>query len=173
MRSKLLMIVFLVMLVIAGCGGPKEDLTIFVMGPQGVPAEVGDKLEASLVAKLGPTPTIGLNTSPMFSMEKMIVEIAAGENGIIVLGEEQWKALGNQGGYVSLDDVVNPDEHKDGVLTITEEGKSETHVYGIHLVDTKWMKELELNGKGLFAFIPANAKNMELSKQVMKVIAEK
>ncbi|MNI07623.1 hypothetical protein D3C73_606330 [compost metagenome] len=173
MRNKFGYVLCLLLVFIVGCGGPKADISIFMMGPQGIPSEVGDKLKTALETKLGPTPTIALNTSPMFSMEKMIVEIAAGENGIIVLPEDQFRSLAKQGGYISLDDVANPDDFKDGIVEVTDEGKTETHLYGIHLETTKWMKDNGLNGKGLYAFIPANAKNQELAKQVLKSIAEK
>lgn len=173
MKARVAVIALFVLLIIAGCGGPKADVPIFMMGPQGVPSEAGDKLKTALEAKLGPSPTIAFNTSPIFSMEKMVVEIAAGENGIIIIPEEQFKVLGQQGGYVPLDDVAKPEDYPDGVLEVTEDGKTVKRLFGIHLESTKWMKELSLNGKGLYAFIPANAKNQDLSKQVLKVIAEK
>ena len=90
---------------LTGCGGPKPDVSIFIMGSNGFPSEAGDKLEASLKSKVGEVPTVKINTSPIFSMEKMIVELAAGGNGIFILAEEQFKSLSNQAGFVSLDDI--------------------------------------------------------------------
>ncbi|MCZ8516381.1 hypothetical protein O9H85_29115 [Paenibacillus filicis] len=174
MRGKLLLGLLLIVM-LAGCGGPKADVTIFMMGPQGVPNEVGDKLQQALQTKLGTAPTIQVVTTPMFSMEKMVVEIAAGENGILILPMDQFKTLGNQGGYIALDDVTRADDYPDGVLELKEEGKPSQgkHLYGIPLEKTKWFTDLKLNGKDLVAFIPANAPDKEKSKQVMKRIAEK
>lgn len=175
MRAKLLLILLL-MTVLAGCGGgPKADVSIFMMGSQGIPSEVTDKLQQSLQTKLGAAPTVQITTTPIFSMEKMVVEIAAGENGILVLPTEQFKAMSAQGGYVPLDDVAKPEDFPEGVLEIKEEGKPSTgkHLYGIPMDKTKWFQELKLNGKDLMAFIPANAPDQNKAKQVMKQIAQK
>ncbi|UQZ85984.1 Putative lipoprotein YteS precursor [Paenibacillus konkukensis] len=177
MRGKF-MLIMLLLLVLAGCGGgPKSDVPIFMMGANGIPTEVGDKLQTALQAKLGQAPTVNVQTVPIFSMEKLIVEIAAGDNGIIVVPMEQFKAIGQQGGYVSLDDAAKGEDYPEGVLDLPvdgkESGKTEKHLYGIPLEKTKWFTEQKLNGKDLVAFVPANAKNQDKVMQVIKVIAEK
>ena len=79
----------------------------------------------------------------------MIVELAAGGNGILILGEDQFKALSQQAGFVSLDETINPEDYPDGVIEIEEEGKpAEKHLYGIPLAGNKWMKEQGFEGKG-------------------------
>lgn len=175
MKVKSLLVVMLgLMLLLSGCGGPKQDVSIFVMGPNGFPSDAGAKLETALKSKVGEIPTIKLNTSPIFSLEKMIVELAAGGNGIFILGEEQFKSLSSQGGFVSLDDTIKPEDYPDGVITMTEEGQpSEKHLYGIPLSGNKWMKEQGLEGKGLIAFIPQNAPKLNEAKQVLQIIAQK
>ncbi|MBP1962429.1 hypothetical protein [Paenibacillus aceris] len=176
MKLKLLlvMLVSALMVMLAGCGGPKPDVSIFVMGQNGFPSDAGEKLEASLKSKIGEVPTVKLNTSPIFSMEKMIVELAAGGNGIFILADEQFKSLSNQAGFVSLDETIKPEDYPDGVIEITEEGKpAQKHLYGIPLAGNKWMKEQGFEGKGLVAFIPVNAPKLEEAKQVLKVIAQK
>lgn len=72
MKLKLLMVMLVsaLMVMLAGCGGPKPDVSIFVMGQNGFPSDAGEKLEASLKSKIGEVPTVKLNTSPIFSMEK-------------------------------------------------------------------------------------------------------
>ncbi|MFD0697378.1 hypothetical protein ACFQZT_25210 [Paenibacillus sp. GCM10027628] len=170
----LLMTMIALMVMLVGCGGLKPDVSIFVMGPNGFPSEMGAKLEAALKSKVGETPTVKLVTSPIFSMEKMIVELAAGENGIFVLPEEQFNALTKQAGFVSLDDAIKPEDYPNGVIAIGEEGKpAEKHLYGIPLADNKWMKAQGFDGKGLVAFIPQNAEKINEAKQVLKIIAEK
>jgi ABC-type glycerol-3-phosphate transport system substrate-binding protein len=173
MKIRAALLVVLMVSLLAGCGGPKADVPIFMMASQGIPSDIADKLQSSLEAKVGPTPTLVLNSSPIFSLEKMIVEIAAGDNGIIILPNEQFQSIGKQGGYVPLDDLVKAEDYPAGVLEVTNEGKTEKHLYGIPLEDTKWMKDLGLNGKDLVAFIPQNAKKKEEAKQVLKRIAEK
>jgi ABC-type glycerol-3-phosphate transport system substrate-binding protein len=167
-------IMLMLMFMLAGCGGPKPDVTIFAMGPSGFPAEIGSKLEASLKAKLGEAPTVKIVTTPIFSLEKMVVEIAGAGNGILILPEEQFKALADQAGFVALDDVIKPEDYPEGVLEMPEKDKpGEKHLYGIPLAGNKWMKELGFDGKGLVAFVPQNAKKIEEAKNVLKVIAEK
>lgn len=164
----------LLMLVLAGCGGgPKADVTIFMMGSNGIPSEAGDKLQASLQSEIGESPSVKVLTAPLFSMEKMIVEIAAGGNGILVIPENHFKTMGEQGGYVPLDDVAKAEDFPEGVLEVTEDGKKETRLYGIPMERTKWFTEFEFNGKDVYAFIPANAPDKEKAKQVMKFIAVK
>jgi ABC-type glycerol-3-phosphate transport system substrate-binding protein len=175
-KGKLLLVSLLmtVMLALAGCGGgPKPDVAIFMMSSKGIPNEVGDKLQQWLHGKLGETPTVRVLTTPMFSMEKLIVEIAAGDNGVIVVPTEQFKAIGQQGGYVVLDDLAKAEDFPGGVLEIDENGTKLKHLYGIPLEETKWFKETNLNGKDLIAFIPVNAPNKEKAIQVMKLIAQK
>lgn len=174
MRGKWLLIFMLLMLALAGCGNePKADVPIFMMGQNGIPNEVGDKLQAALQAKVGQTPTVSVLTVPVFSMEKLIVEIAAGDNGIIIVPAEQFNVIGKQGGYVSLDNIAKPEDFPAGVLELPVDGKTEKHLYGIPLEQTKWFTELKLNGKDLVAFVPANAKNQDKVMQVIKVIAQK
>jgi ABC-type glycerol-3-phosphate transport system substrate-binding protein len=173
LKLKLALWIMILMVLLAGCGGPKADVTIFMMGPQGFPSEAAQKLESSLVTKVGAVPTIVINSSPLFSIEKMIIEVAAGENGILIIPEDQFRNLGKQGGYVSLDDIIKPEDYPTGIMEITDQGKTEKHLYGIPLEDTKWMKEQNMNGKGLFAFIPQNAKKQAEAKKVLKIIAEK
>jgi hypothetical protein len=161
----------------AGCGGgPKADVPIFMMAANGVPNEAADKLQADLRAKVGEAPTVSIVTTPIFSMEKLIVEIAAGDNGILIVPTEQFKTIGQQGGYVSLDSVAKAEDFPEGVLELPvdgKEGKKEKHLYGIPLEKTKWFTEAKLNGKDLVAFVPANAKNQDKVMQVLKTIAQK
>ncbi|MCP1311162.1 hypothetical protein [Paenibacillus tyrfis] len=163
----------LLIFVLAGCGGPKADVTVFLMGKSGVPTEIGEKLQASLQSKIGQTPTVQIVTSPLFSLEKMMVEIAAGGHGVLIIPAEQFKGMAQQGGYVSLDDVAKPEDFAEGVIEIPVGGKKEKHLYGIPMEKSLWFKELQLNGKDLFAFIPENAPDPEKAKQVLKIIAQK
>jgi len=178
-----MLVLMLLALALAGCGGgPKADVPIFMTGPNGIPAEAGAKLQTALQTKVGAAPTVSIVTSPIFSMEKLIVEIAGAENGIIILPAEHFKALGQQGGYVSLDSAAKMEDFPGGVLELPVESKDgtkeatpkkEKHLYGIPLEETKWFTELNLNGKDLVAFVPANAKNQDKVMQVMKIIAQK
>ncbi|GAB7056970.1 MULTISPECIES: hypothetical protein [unclassified Paenibacillus] len=173
-RNGLLCLLLMMFVLAAGCGGgSKADVSIFMIGSNGIPNEAGEKLQASLQSEIGESPSVQVLAAPIFSMEKLIVEIAAGQNGILMIPENHFKAMGEQGGYVPLDDVAKAEDFPEGVLEVTEDGKKQKHLYGIPMDQTKWFTELEFDGKNLFAFIPANAPDKEKAKQVMKIIAEK
>ncbi|MCD1262017.1 hypothetical protein B5M42_024865 [Paenibacillus athensensis] len=173
---KLALLALLLIGCLGGCGKPDPDVAVFVMaGPQGgLPLDISDKLQAALAAKVGEKPTVEVVVSPIFSMEKMIVEIASKHNGILIVPDEQFKILSKQAGFVSLDDVADPAAYPDQVLASQEPGKTdEKHLYGIAMADSKWFKEQGVDGTGLVAFVPENAPSIEMAKQVIARIAEK
>jgi ABC-type glycerol-3-phosphate transport system substrate-binding protein len=172
--SSVVLLMAIMALILAGCGGPKADVPVFMMAANGVPSDVGSKLEQSLKEKVGEAPSVQVITTPIFSMEKLIVEIAAGDNGIIIIPKDNFLMMVKQGGALSLDDVLKSDQYPEGVQEYTpENGQPEKHLYGISVENVKWFTDLKLNGKDLYAFVPANAKQKEKSFQVMKVIAQK
>jgi ABC-type glycerol-3-phosphate transport system substrate-binding protein len=165
-------------LALAGCGGPKPDVAIFMMGKNGTPAEFSQKLEQSLKKKLGETPTISLNSSPIFSQEKLIVELAAGDNGIMIVTSDTFQIFAQQGGVVNLDDVLNPADYPSGVVEVATDsskpnGPKEKHLYGIPISKTSWMQDQGYQGEELFAFVHPRAPHLEQAKQVLKAIAAK
>jgi ABC-type glycerol-3-phosphate transport system substrate-binding protein len=172
-----MLILILCSIALSGCGGPTSDVPIFMMGENGTPSEITQKLEESLKMKLGESPTINLNSSPIFSQEKMIVELAAGGNGIMILSEVQFQEIARQGGVVNLDSLFDPKVYPTGIAeTLVDnnnpEGVKEKHLYGIPISQTSWMKDIGYNGKEMIAFIHPRAPNLEAAKQVLKVIAE-
>jgi ABC-type glycerol-3-phosphate transport system substrate-binding protein len=175
---KLLFTLVLCSIGLSACGGPKADVPIFIMGESGIPTEFSQKLEESLRQHVGETPTISLNSSPIFSQEKMIVELAAGGNGIMILPEQQFQGIAQQGGGIVLDSLFDPKDYPKGVVeTLVDsekpDGPKEKHLYGIPVSQTRLMKELGYTGKELIAFVHPRAPDLELAKQVLKVIAAK
>ncbi len=142
-----------------------------------MPGGAAEKLEAALVSKVGEAPTVAVAVSPMFSLEKMIIEVAAAGNGILILPGDQFRGLGKQGGYVPLDELAKAEDFPDGVLELpvdgNPDGKLEKHLFGISVEKTTWFADLGLSGQDLYAFIPQNAPDIEKAKQVMKHIAQK
>jgi ABC-type glycerol-3-phosphate transport system substrate-binding protein len=173
-----LTLIALFSLVLIGCGGPKPDVAIFMMGKNGTPSDFSQKLEQSLKKKLGETPTISLNASPMFSQEKLIVELAAGDNGIMIVTSDTFQMIAQQGGVVNLDDVLNPVDYPSGVVEVPTDtskptGSKEKHLYGIPISKTSWMQDQGYQGEELFAFIHPRAPHPEQAKQVLKAIASR
>ncbi|WP_281885236.1 hypothetical protein [Paenibacillus sp. YYML68] len=177
MRTGKLLIAVMLLVLLAACGGGQQaEVPIFMMTKSGTASETVKKLETALVEKLGESPTVSLGSTPVFSLEKLMVEVAAGGNGILIVPGEQFHSFAKQGGFVSLDDIANPEDFPDGYIEQPvdgQPGKMEKHLYGIHLEKTKWFLDLGYNGKDLYAFIPQNSNDIEKAKQVMKVIAQK
>jgi len=166
-RALLAGLLLLFAFAVAGCGGgPKADVPIFIMFPENVAfMDKSEELQASLQQKLGERPTVSVYISPIFNMEKLIVELAAGDNGVFILPKKQFDLFLQEGGFVSLDDVMNKDDFPEGVFN--------GQLYGVPVHDAKWLKEAGYRGGEMIAFIPARAKKQEEAKQVIKAIAEK
>ncbi|MDF2662189.1 MAG: hypothetical protein K0Q94_4980, partial [Paenibacillus sp.] len=88
------------------CGGPKADISVFMMFPQNSPFNKQDELKNALQAKLGETPTVTFSVSPIFEPQKMIVELAAGDHGIFVLPKDQFDAFKQEDGMIDLGDTL-------------------------------------------------------------------
>ncbi|MFF2156822.1 hypothetical protein ACFVVQ_16155 [Paenibacillus chitinolyticus] len=182
--AAVLLLLFTVL--VSGCGKaqPKADVSIFMMARDGIPVDAAFKLENSLKALVGDKPSIYLNTSPLFSNEKMIVEMGYGNHGILIIPEEQFKVYAAEGAFLPLDEHFKQEDYPEGVLEATiepagkkknppEAPKKETHLYGIPLQYSKWMKDNGVEGKGLVAFMAVNSRNPEQSFEVLKKIAAK
>lgn len=168
MRKKkwsLAIVIVLIVSVLAGCGGPKSDVPVFVMFPENAPFNKSDEMEASLKDKVGETPTVSLFVSPMFSLDKLVVELAAGDNGLFIVPKQQFDIFASQEGYISLDDTFKKEDYPVGVYNGT--------LYGVPVTNTKWLKDLGYKGSEVIAYIPFRAKDKEKSKQVLKAIMEK
>lgn len=186
-RLSLLLLTTLVLIpvLMAGCGGkPKQDVVVFMMGSSGFPAEIVTKIENSLKDKVGEEVSLSINASPMYSSQKLVVEVAAGGNGLLILPEKEFRNFAGQNALISLDDLARTDDFPVGIeeAVIEQENKKEEpkpeprkekHLYAIPLDSTKWFRENELSGLNLYAMIPVNAPDIEKAKVVMRKIAEK
>ncbi|MEF3302762.1 hypothetical protein [Paenibacillus sp. GYB003] len=153
--------------VTTACGGPKADVPIFMMFPQNSPFNKQDELKKALQAQVGETPTVDISISPIFELQKMVVELAAGEWSIYVLPKEQFEGFKQQGGFVELDDVLKKEDFPDGV--------SDGHLVGIPLKDSKLLKDAGYKGGEVYAFITQRVKETkrDTAKQVLKKLAER
>lgn len=164
-KISLALVLMIVVGLLAGCGGPKSDVPVFVMFPENSPFNKSEEMEASLKEKVGEQPTVEVFVSPMFNMDKLIVELAAGENGLFIVPKQQFDAFASQEGYISLDDTFKKADYPAGVYKDV--------LYGVPVTNTKWLKDLGYKGGEVMAFVPFRAKDKEKSKQVLKAIMEK
>lgn len=164
------------LLLLAGCGGPKAP-TIFIMTKNGLPSDASETLATSLQSKFGEK-KVEVSSSPIYNQEKLIVELAAGGNAVMLLDKDVFVSLLAEGGALSLDDVFDPKQFPEGVMEGTvlgdngEQDRKETHLYGIPASKAKLVQSAGLGGDGLMLFIPANAPDKEASKQIIKELVE-
>ncbi|WP_274363439.1 hypothetical protein [Paenibacillus thermotolerans] len=179
LRGKFIMMTLLALCMLAllsGCGGgPKADVSVFIITKAPLDMEKTDGMKAALQERMGEN-TVDVAVSPMFSIEKLIVELAAGGHGILIVDEEQFKAFANQGAFYSLEDTFDPAEYPEGVIDMTiKKGDTEQVVnglYGMPVDRTDWLQSGGYAGGRAYAFIPLNAPNPELAKQALKAIVE-
>lgn len=171
-------LVLLLAAVLAGCGGPKADVSIFLMTNGGTAQDTTSKLAQALQAKLGEKPTIAVSGSPIFSMEKLIVEVAAADHSIIIIPEEQFQMLVKQGGTTPLEGAFDASRYPGGVLEVPADpnkpdAKPEKHLYGVPVSDAKLLRDAGYKGKEtLYAFVHPRAPHMEQAIQALKAIVE-
>jgi hypothetical protein len=148
----------------AGCGGDKYDVSVFIMPQTGMSGDMADQLQASLQAKYGEATKVGLRTSPLYSMEKLTVEIISKEHVLLIVTERDFKNAVNQGGGIELDSKFDKNAYPAGVVN--------DKLYGIPVKDLAWMKLAKYNGGEMIAFIPANTPNIEQSFEMLQKIME-
>lgn len=175
--GKMLLIAAAALLVVlTGCGGgPKADISVFIITQQGLDMGKVEEMQSALQQQLREK-TVEVIVSPMFSMEKLIVETAAGGHGVFIVDEQPLKAFANQGAFTPLDDVFNPDDYPEGVVEMTvPEGETERIVNGLFAIpvdQTEWFKQGGYSGETAYAYVPVNAPDPELGKQVLKAMVE-
>ncbi|WNQ10236.1 hypothetical protein MJA45_21820 [Paenibacillus aurantius] len=167
-----------VLVVLAGCGGgPKKDVSIFILPSTGLPQNITEKMETDLQAKVGESPTVAVHSSPIYNDEKLLVEIAAGDHSLVILPKKNFEAFARQGSFVSLDDLFKPEDYPSGVVEAPvgdeKNPKMEKHLYGIPLGESKWLKDSGYKGEELYAFVHPRAPQMDKAKQVLQVLASK
>ncbi|MDB5055368.1 MAG: hypothetical protein JWM44_3418 [Bacilli bacterium] len=178
MKRCLICIIVVCLLTIVGCGGPKPDVSIFMMVNGGLQSGSYDKFQQALQTKVGEKPTVHVDVSPIFFQQKLIVELAVREYAIMILPKDSFQMVTLQGGAVSLDDTLKASEYPLGVVEAPKDytkpdGPKEKHLYGIPISQTHWLKDMNYLGDELYAFVMINASNADQAKQVLKVLAEK
>ncbi|WP_199615608.1 hypothetical protein [Paenibacillus alkalitolerans] len=163
------------LLPLTGCGEPEADVSIFVMTQPAPDMEAVEKMEAELEKQLGDK-AVDLIVSPLFSIEKLIVETAVATHGVFILNEKPVKDFATQGAFLPLDDTFSPEDYPEGVIDMTiTEGETEKTVTGLYVIpvdQTDWFRLGGYNGETAYAYVPVNAPNPELAKKALKAIVD-
>lgn len=169
------MVVMLIMIAVwtAGCGGPKADVKMFLIVHNGMDQGKLVELNDKLAAVAGDAASIEFNASPVFSQEKLIVELAAGENSIVIVPKQEFDDLTKLNGFMNLDEIASPEHFPQGVVENTE--IHEKHLYAIPLNEVEWFAQGKYVNEEVYAFIPVNLKEERIAKakQVLgKIVSE-
>ncbi|MBW7454644.1 hypothetical protein ACFOLF_27455 [Paenibacillus sepulcri] len=159
---------------LSGCGS-NADLTVFIMPKEYLPDGVAAKVEEQLKAKFGEEKTIEVNASPMYNDQKLIVEIAAGGNGILILPKDTLMSMITQGPAIQLDKWFDASAYPEGVLeSDLGDSKNPKLVKGLFAipVEKTIFKDAGYNEPNMLMIIPANAPDQDLSIEVMKELVK-
>lgn len=181
-RIGIILMMLVTMGLLAGCGD-EADLTILLMPGQQqvIPQEVTDQVKAQLQQQLGSEKKVEVNASAMYSIQKLIAELAVGSNDMMVVPEEDMKNFAKNSGTTPLEDTFDKEKYKRGFVEGTvlvpdasgkDQEKKEEHLYAIPIHDMKMFKSIGFALENLFVIIPSNAPHPELAKQVLKSMVE-
>lgn len=181
-RWSIVVVLIMCIGLLAGCG-KNPDLTVLMMPAQseGLPDGLAKEVETQLKEKLGEDTSLAVYSSPMYSIEKLIAELAVATNGIMVIPENEFVNFAGNEGCTPLEDTFDQTKYKRGYIegTIYEKGsdgknaeKKETHLYGLPLEDMQMFQQIGFKPKNLYAIIPSNAPNPELALKALKIMAE-
>lgn len=169
--------ILVVMLVlVSGCGGgPKADATIFIMTSSSVPPEMTKALQDDLNKTFENKFTVQVVASPLYSIEKLFVEYAAGENSVMIIPEEDAKRMAPQGGHVRLDPYFDAKTYSEGVYEgSVYEGKNEhkgTFLFSLPAEQLPGLNKHGIKEKGLAVTIPSRTPDEARSVEIIKALA--
>ncbi|MGG0814536.1 hypothetical protein ABE142_18010 [Paenibacillus alvei] len=168
--------VLAVMLVlVSGCGGPKADATIFIMTSSSVPPEMTQALQDDLNKTFENKFTVQVVASPLYSIEKLFVEYAAGENSVMIIPEEDAKRMAPQGGHVPMDKYFDAKTYREGVYEgSVYEGKNErkgTFLFSLPAEQLPGLNKHGIKEKGLSVTIPSRTPDEARSVEIIKALA--
>lgn len=163
-------------LMLAGCG--KEDGVLIFMSDKASSSREGiDVIQEKLNADV-PDLKAEFNYSPMFDLQKVLVEYAAGGNSIVILPEDSIKIYGKDGAHVVLDDYFDQADYPDGVFEsgVLKDGDRdatlEKHLFGIPVKDMKMFQDAGYTPDGMLACVLINAPDKDAAIKVLQKLAE-
>lgn len=176
-----LLAVVLLVAVMTGCGGPKADLTIFMSHEFTLPEDSVTALQDEINDKLNGEYIVKINASPLYNMQKIMIEYAAAGNGLMVLPKDDIKKYSENGGNLALDEYLDPATYEEGVfegLSVTKtsddkfEEKNGKYLFGLPTDKLPLMEKHGLVDNQWYVAVPSTTPNIELSVKVLKLLME-
>lgn len=165
--------------VLTACGGdePKDpnQVTVFIMGTEGFSQEMADQIKQDLQTKLGSTMTVTVNTTPIYSAEKLTLEYVDRQDDLIILPENDMKAYSINGGHLVLDKDFDAKTYARGVTmgsaSAENVDKQEQHLFSIPVDQMAIFKQIGYTPDDLYATIPVFA-DYDKSVKILKAMTE-
>lgn len=166
-------------LILTACGGdePKDpnQVTVFIMGSEGFSQELADQVKQDLQTKLGSTMKITVNTTPIYSAEKLTLEYVDRQDDIIILPENDMKSYSINGGHMVLDKDFDSKTYARGVMmgsaSAEDVDKQEKHLFSIPVDQMSIFKQIKYTPDNLYATIPVFA-DYNKSLKILKAMTE-
>lgn len=146
-----------------GCGGPKADVSIFIMPSAGIDSSHVERLENALQQRMRDSLTVSVTGSPFFNEQKLLIEVAAGDNAIIIVPLEPFQRYAGQEGGVALEQWFDAADYPDGVTEsytfdwVNGEHQiidSKLQLYGIPVHESPWFKDADITlSEPLYAMV--------------------
>lgn len=168
-----------IVFLLTACGGdqPKDpnQVTVFIMGSEGFSQELAEQVKQELQTKLGSTMKVTVNTTPIYSAEKLTLEYVDRQDDIIILPENDMKAYSVNGGHVMLDKDFDSKKYSRGVTmgSVSEEDvdQQEKHLFSIPVDQMSMFKKIKYTPDNLYAAIPVFA-DYNKSLKILKAMTE-
>ncbi|MGF7046674.1 ABC-type glycerol-3-phosphate transport system substrate-binding protein [Paenibacillus sp. DS2015] len=172
-----LMIVLSAIIMLTACGSDKADVSVFITDDKFDPSQISEELNQILQEKMGEELKVKVTATPIFNLQKLMIEYATHDHDIIILPENEMKVYGRDGANIVLDSYFDPETYSDGVfeggvLDDDNNVKTEKHLYGIPVSQMKAFQDLEYTSVGLYATIAVSSDSEENAVKVLKAMIE-
>ncbi len=171
------MLMIAAIMLLAGCGKGDDNITIFMSDEGAVSQDAIGLVQEKLNTDLSEL-KVELNYSPLFNLQKVMIEYAAGGNSIVILPEDTIKTYGKDGAHIPLDEYFDKSEYPEGVFEsgVLKDGENdavlEEHLFGIPLTEMKMFQDTGYTPEGLLACVLVNAPDKEAAVKVLQKLTE-
>lgn len=180
-KGSIVVALLVMMTLISGCGGDdsKNSVTIFMM-PNGLTpdSKFQETVKDKLQDKLGEETKVEFNSSPIYNIQKLMVEYAAGMNDLVILSKADVENYGKNGANLPLDDYFKAEDYPEGVFEggvirgEEEELVQEKHLFAIPLSKLKMFKDAGFAPDDVFVTLAVSADSVDKSIAAIKAMME-
>ncbi|MDO3408769.1 hypothetical protein QWJ34_03225 [Saccharibacillus sp. CPCC 101409] len=176
-KAGLLLLLAGLLALLAGCGKGDDKVLIFMSDKESSSREGIDQIQQKLDAEFT-DPKAEFNYSPLFDLQKVMVEYAAGGNSIVILPKDTVQTYGRDGAHLALDEYFDKEKYPEGVFEsgVLKDGEddpvTEEHLFGIPVDQMKMFQDAGYVPKDMLACVVVNAPNADAAIKVLQKLTE-